>query len=61
MRESDVTRQLIRLTGHKDLAERWWIRPNPVFQDRTPQEQWDTDSEKVINYVQSIVDSRTGS
>lgn len=34
-----------------DLASEWWSSPNVAFDMQTPQDVWQTDAERVYNYL----------
>ena len=32
-------------------VESWWTSPNRAFDDRTPEAQWQSGSDRVVNYL----------
>ena len=34
-----------------DLVESWWTSPNLPFDDRSPEVQWQSGSDPVVNYL----------
>jgi len=48
------------LVGH-DHVEAWWTSPNRAFDDRTPEAQWQSGSDAVVNYLMHHAFSGGGS
>lgn len=42
---------LFALLGSDKLVEAWWASPNKAFELKTPEEVFDLDPDKVINYI----------
>jgi hypothetical protein len=39
-----------RMVGEQQ-ADAWWASPNRAFDHRTPEEQWTSGSDAVVNYL----------
>lgn len=48
--------QVFNLVGDTDVANRWWNSRNKALDMKTPLEVWDTDPEKVKNYLVNYYD-----
>jgi hypothetical protein len=46
---------LFAILGDDDLVERWWSRPNAWLDEKTPEELFKTDPERVRDHIFSFV------
>ena len=46
-----INRLLEPLLGSDELVELWWVSPNRAFEQSTPQNIFDNDTKKVLQYV----------
>ena len=47
----NIDEQLLQLLGSQDLVAQWWSSPNKYFGGDTPQQVWDTNPQRVIEYI----------
>jgi hypothetical protein len=46
-----IANQLVASIVGADLVESWWNSPNQAFDGRTPETQWQSGSDAVVNYL----------
>lgn len=46
---------LLSLLGSQELVDSWWQSPNKYFGYDTPQQAWNTEPEKVTDYIMNIL------
>ena len=57
----NIANQLVTSMVGPDLADNWWISPNRAFDGRTPEAQWQSGSDQVVNYLMHHAFSGGGS
>ena len=53
----ECNRILEALLGNERLIPLWWNTQNRAFQFKTPKEVFDTDSQRVIDYLNGMLNS----
>lgn len=53
MRKEILDILLLSVLGSKDLVNKWWQSPNKSFNNKTPEQQYQEDREKVVIYITS--------
>jgi hypothetical protein len=56
-----IADQLVAGMVGEQLVADWWASPNRAFDDRTPEAQWQSGSDVVINYLMHHAFSGGGS
>jgi hypothetical protein len=46
-----IANNLVASMVGPNLVESWWASPNRAFDDRTPEAQWQSGSDAVVNYL----------
>lgn len=46
-----IADQLVSSLVGTDHVAAWWDSPNRAFDDRTPEQQWASGSDQVVNYL----------
>jgi hypothetical protein len=46
-----IANQLVTSMIGADHVAAWWASPNLAFDSRTPEEQWQSGSDQVVNYL----------
>jgi hypothetical protein len=57
----NIANNLVASMVGPNLAESWWTSPNRAFDDRTPEAQWQSGSDAVVNYLMHHAFSGGGS
>ena len=47
----NIANNLVSSMVGPDLATSWWSSPNKAFDGRTPEDQWQSGSDAVVNYL----------
>ena len=47
----NIANNLVASMVGADLVDSWWASPNRAFEGRTPEQQWTTGSDAVVNYL----------
>jgi hypothetical protein len=47
----NIANNLVASMVGPNQVESWWASPNRAFDDRTPEAQWATGSDAVVNYL----------
>jgi len=47
----NIANQLVTSMVGPNMADAWWASPNRAFDDRTPEAQWQSGSDAVVNYL----------
>jgi hypothetical protein len=47
----NIANNLVTSMVGPNQVESWWISPNRAFDGRTPEAQWATGSDAVVNYL----------
>jgi hypothetical protein len=56
-----IADQLVAGMVGEQLVADWWASPNTAFGDRTPEAQWQSGSDRVVNYLMHHAFSGGGS
>ena len=57
----NIADQLVTGMVGPNMATAWWTSPNQAFGDRTPEAQWQSGSDAVVNYLMHHAFSGGGS
>ena len=57
----NIANNLIASMVGPNLVESWWTSPNQAFDHRTPEAQWQSGSDAVVNYLMHHAFSGGGS
>ena len=57
----NIADQLVAGLVGPNQVESWWASPNRAFDDRTPEAQWQSGSDAVVNYLMHHAFSGGGS
>jgi hypothetical protein len=57
----NIANNLVASMVGPDLVESWWVSPNRAFDDCTPEAQWQSGSDAVVNYLMHHAFSGGGS
>jgi hypothetical protein len=57
----NIANNLVASMVGPNLAESWWASPNQAFDNRTPEAQWQSGSDAVVNYLMHHAFSGGGS
>ena len=57
----NIANNLVASMVGPNLVESWWASPNRAFDDRTPEAQWQSGSDRVVNYLMHHAFSGGGS
>jgi hypothetical protein len=57
----NIANNLVASMVGSNLVESWWASPNRAFDDRTPEAQWQSGSDAVVNYLMHHAFSGGGS
>jgi hypothetical protein len=57
----NIANNLVASMVGPNLVESWWASPNRAFDDRTPEAQWQSGSDAVVNYLMHHAFSGGGS
>lgn len=49
--ETRLNRMLMSLLGSDQLVQKWWISPNRAFDHQTPKQVFDTNPNRVVQYI----------
>jgi hypothetical protein len=56
-----IANQLVESLVGKEKSNEWWASPNLAFDGRTPEAQWQSGSDAVVNYLMHHAFSGGGS
>jgi hypothetical protein len=57
----NIANNLVASMVGPNQVESWWTSPNQAFDDRTPEAQWQSGSDAVVNYLMHHAFSGGGS
>jgi hypothetical protein len=57
----NIANNLVASMVGPNQVESWWSSPNQAFDDRTPEAQWQSGSDAVVNYLMHHAFSGGGS